>query len=196
MALQGTVTLTFAPASGPDDPNVMFTTGGRTVAYQFPAGATQAQFPSGFALQTGTTAGTITLTLTVTAGGVDITPSPAPTEVVRVAASPPVIASVTIAAVSGGFNLVIVGYSTSRDMSSATVTFTAASGFSLASNPASVSLSQVFTTWYASSTSAQYGTQFSLTIPFTLQGGTNALTSVSVVLTNSQGNSAAGAASF
>jgi len=196
VTIQGTVTLTFAPASGPDDPNVQFTTGGRTVAFQFPAGFTQAQFPSNFAVQTGTVAGAITLTLTLRAGGIDMTPSPAPTEVLRVAASPPVITSTTIAASSGGFNLVIVGYATTRDMSSATVTFTPASGVTLSTNNVNVPLSQVFTTWYASATSAQFGSMFSLTIPFTTQGGANALASVSVVLTNSQGNSAPGAATF
>ena len=44
IAIQGTITLTFAPDSGPDDPNVQFTSGGRTVTFQIPAGASQAQF--------------------------------------------------------------------------------------------------------------------------------------------------------
>src|SRR5208283_4248077 len=42
IAIQGTVALTFAPGSGPDDPNVQFTTGGRTVTFQIPAGSSQA----------------------------------------------------------------------------------------------------------------------------------------------------------
>jgi hypothetical protein len=197
IAIQGTITLTFVPDSGPDDPNVQFTTGGRTVTFQIPAGASQAQFtPTTPSLQTGTVAGTITLTLTLTAAGVDITPTPAPTQVLVVAKSAPAITSATVTPTSGGFNLVLVGYSTTRDMVSAAITFTPTSGVTLASDSTTVSLSQIFTTWYQSSTSAPFGSLFSLEIPFTIQNGTNPLASVSVALTNSQGTSATATADF
>jgi hypothetical protein len=197
IAIQGTITLTFAPTSGPDDPNVQFTTGGRTVAFQIPAGSSLAQFPGGTpSVQTGTVAGTITLTLTLTAAGVDITPAPAPTQVLLIAKSAPVITSAIVTPTTGGFNLLVVGYSTTRDMVSAAITFTPAAGVTLASNSTTVSLSQIFTTWYQSSTSAPFGSMFSLEIPFTIQNGTNPLASVSVALTNSQGSSAAATATF
>jgi hypothetical protein len=195
--MQGTVTLTFAPDSGPDDPSVQFTTGGRATTFQIPAGTTQAQFggtaPS---VQTGTVAGTITLTLTLTAAGTDITPTPAPTQVLQVAKSVPVITSATVAPNSGGFSLVVVGYSTTRDMVSAAITFTPAQGVTLANNSANVSLSQIFTTWYQDSASAQFGSMFSLEIPFTFQNGTVTLTSVSVAITNSLGSSATATAAY
>ena len=61
----GTMTLTFAPnaANNADDPAIQFSTGGRSVPFTIPAGQTQAVFrvPE-IAIQTGTTAGTITLT--------------------------------------------------------------------------------------------------------------------------------------
>jgi large repetitive protein len=197
IAIQGTITLTFAPGSGPDDPSVQFTTGGRTVTFQIPAGSSQAEFtPSVPGVQTGTVAGTITLTLTLTAAGVDITPTPAPTQVLVIAKSAPVITSATVTPTSGGFNLVVVGYSTTRDMVSAAITFTPTSGITLGSNSATVSLSQIFTTWYQSSTSAPFGSMFSLEIPFTIQNGSNPLASVSVALTNSQGSSASATAAF
>jgi hypothetical protein len=197
IAIQGTVTLTFAPDSGPDDPNVQFTTGGRSTTFQIVAGSLLAQFPgSAPGVQTGTVAGTITLTLTLTAAGVDITPTPAPTQVLVVAKSAPVITTATVTAISGGFNLVVVGYSTTRDMVSAPITFTPTSGVTLASNSTTVSLSQVFTTWYQSSASAPFGSMFSLEIPFTIQNGSNPLASVSVALTNPQGSSAAATAAF
>ena len=47
----------------------------------------------------------------------------------------------------------------------------ARSGVTLTSNSATVSLSQVFTTWYQGSTSASFGSMFSLGIPFTIQNG-------------------------
>jgi len=197
IAIQGTITLTFAPGSGPDDPSVQFTTGGRTAAFQIPAGSSLALFPGPTpSVQTGTVAGTITLTLTLNAAGVDITPTPAPAQFLLVARTAPVITSATVTPTSGGFNLVLVGYSTTRDMISAAVTFTPTSGVTLASNSAPVSLSQVFTTWYQSPASAQFGSMFSLAIPFTIQNGANPLASLSVALTNSQGTSAAATAAF
>src|ERR1017187_7267999 len=197
IAIQGSITLTFAPGSGPDDPSVQFTTGGRTAAFQIPAGSSLAQFPGSVpSVQTGTVAGTITLTLTLKAAGIDITPTPAPAQVLLVARSAPVITSATVTPTSGGFNLVLVGYSTTRDMISAAVTFTPTAGVTLATNSAPVPLSQVFTTWYQNATSAQFGSMFSLEIPFAIQNGTNPLASLSVALTNSQGTSAAATAAF
>jgi hypothetical protein len=81
-------------------------------------------------------------------------------------------------------------------MVSANVGFTAAAGVTLASNQATISLSSVFTTWYQSSASAAYGSQFSLTMPFTFTNGTNPLTSVSVQLTNAQGSSTTANATY
>jgi hypothetical protein len=107
-----------------------------------------------------------------------------------------VITSAAVTPTSGGFNLVLVGYSTTRDMVSAAITFTPTSGVTLASNSTTVSLSQLFATWYQSSTSAPFGSMFSLEIPFTIQNGTNPLASVSVALTNSQGTSATATADF
>jgi hypothetical protein len=77
-------------------------------------------------------------------------------------------------------------------MVSANVTFTAASGVTLSSSQVTIPLATAFTSWYTSSLSAAYGSNFSLTMPFTIANGTstNSLTSVSVVLTNAQGSSA------
>ena len=192
LAIQGAITLTFAPGNGADDPNVQFTTGGRSVAFAIPAGSTQAQFPgSAPGVQTGTVAGAITLTLDLKAAGIDITPTPAPTQIMVVPAGPPVITSATVTRVSGGFNLVVGGYATTRDMTSAAIVFTPAAGVTLSSNTATVPLSPAFTTWYQSSASAQYGSQFSLGIPFTVSSTAAPIASLSITLTNSQGSSPA-----
>jgi hypothetical protein len=196
----GQITLTFASDSpSTDDPEVVFLTGGRTVSFTVPANTTQVVFSGATpGVQIGTVSGTITLTLklTTTATGIDITPSPAPSSTLRIAKSAPVIASAAVTRTSGGFNLVVVGYATSREMVSANVGFTAAAGVTLASNQATISLSSVFTTWYQSSASAAYGSQFSLTMPFTFTNGTNPLTSVSVQLTNAQGSSTTANATY
>jgi hypothetical protein len=194
LAITGTVTLTFAPDSpSPDGGEVVFTTGGRTVSFTVAANTTQVAFSGATpAVQTGTVSGTITLTLDLKAAGIDITPTPAPSTTIVVPKSAPKISTASVTGVtSSGFNLVVVGYATSRDMASATVTFTAASGVTLGSTSATVSLTSAFTTWYQSTASAAYGSNFSLTIPFTIANGTGTapLASVSVMLTNSQGNS-------
>jgi hypothetical protein len=191
LAITGTVTLTFVPDSpSPDGQEVVFTTGGRTVGFTVAASSTQVAFSGATpAVQTGTVSGTITLTLKLTAAGIDITPSPAPSTKLTVAKAAPVIKTATVTHTSGGFNLVVVGYATSREMVSANVGFVAVTGVTLASSQATVSLSPVFTTWYADPTSAPYGSNFSLTIPFTFSSSTSPVSAVSVQLTNSQGSS-------
>jgi hypothetical protein len=50
--------------------------------------------------------------------------------------------------------------------------------------------------WFQGSDSAPYGGQFTLTIPFTVNGSATAVGSVSVVLANASGNSPAATAGF
>ena len=185
-----TLTLTFSPASGGDDPAVRFSSGGgdgRTVTITVPAGQTAGASTIG--VQTGTVAGTITVTAQMKAAGQDVTPSPAPTITTKIAAAPPVITSVSGAVTTGGFTVTLVGYSNTRDMTQGTFTFTAASGVSLQTSTVTVPLSSLFSAWYGSSASAQYGSQFTFTQPFTVSGTGQAVTSVSVTLTNSAGTS-------
>ena len=105
------------------------------------------------------------------------------------------ITSVTAASTSTGFTVTIVGYSNTRDVSQAVFTFTAASGANLQTGQVTVALSSAFSAWYQSAASAPYGSQFTLTQPFTVTGNQQAVTSVSVTLTNSVGTSAAATAS-
>ncbi|MDR3698110.1 MAG: putative Ig domain-containing protein [Candidatus Sulfopaludibacter sp.] len=183
-----TLTLTFAADSGPDDPTVQFSTGGRTAQLTIPAGSTTASATIG--VQIGTVAGTATITAHLLAGTTDITPSPAPTRTVRVNSVAPVITSVTAASTSGGFTVTVIGFATSRSMTQAVFTFTPSSGVNLQTTSVTIPATSLFATWYSSSASAPFGSQFSLTQPFTVSGGTSAVASVSVVLTNGDGSSA------
>lgn len=182
-----TLTLTFSPASGGDDPSVQFSTGGRTATITVPAGQTAGASTVG--VQTGTVAGTITITAQMTAAGQNVTPTPPPTTTTKISAAPPVITSVSAAATTGGFTVTIVGYSNTRDMTQGTFTFTAASGVNLQTSTVTVPLSSLFSAWYGSATSAQYGSQFTFTQPFTVSGTGQAVASVAVTLTNSAGTS-------
>ncbi|MDR3717174.1 MAG: Ig domain-containing protein [Bryobacteraceae bacterium] len=195
--LTGHATLSFAPDSATDDPAVQFTSGGRTADFSIPAGTTQGVFGgSTLGVQTGTVAGTITITLQLFAAGADVTPTPAPTKVIRIPGAPPVIVSAKLVSSTTGFDLIVVGYSTTREVTGATVHLTAATGATLATSDFSIALTSVFAAWYQGTASAQYGSQFTLDIPFTVQNATASIGSATVSLTNSQGTSTVGTATF
>jgi hypothetical protein len=196
--LTGTATLTFKPASGPVDPAVVFANGQTTMTFSLPAGQTSATAGGTMAFQTGTTAGTITITIVLSAGGVALNPNPAAMRTITIANAAPVITSVAVGTTSAGFNITALGYSNTREIVSATVTFTASAGASLATSTFSVPVSSAFQTWFAGSPSASFGGQFLLTIPFTVsQGSASSLASVQVTLTNGVGSgSGSGSGTF
>ena len=200
--ITGQVTLTFqpdtslaSPAAPADDPSIQFSTGGRTAPFTIPAGSTAPASP--FALQTGTMAGTITFTVTWQAGGATL-PSPAAlTQTIQITPAVPVITAVTASTTSSGFQVVITGYSNTREASQALLQFTPASGQTLQTTSVPVSLTNAATTWFQSSSSDQYGGQFILTLPFSVTNGSaSAIGSISVQLVNSQGNSTSASATL
>ncbi|MGO9255739.1 MAG: beta strand repeat-containing protein [Bryobacteraceae bacterium] len=199
-----TLTFTPSPASGADDPAVGFSVGSctplvqdapvpsgcplRTTTITVPAGQTAGATSVG--VQTGSVAGVITITAQLVAAGQNITPAPAPSQTIQIPAAAPVITSVTAASTSTGFTVTVVGFSNTRDLSQAVFVFTAASGANLQTGQLTVSLSSVFSAWYQSAASVPFGSQFTLTQPFTVTGNQQAVASVAVTLTNSVGTSA------
>ncbi len=196
LAMTGQFALSFAAdAAVPvDDPAVQFVpTGGRTLSFVIPANSTNVvEFPQGTGMfQTGTTAGVITVRITaLTAGGVSVLPSPATSMQVRVARQPPVITSARFAPASGGFQLTVVGYSTSRELTRASFTFSQAPGTNLQTTSLSADVSSRFSELYRSAASAEHGSRFTLTVNFSVQGDVNAVAGAAVTLTNAQGDSA------
>lgn len=184
-----TLTLTFAPDSGPDDPSVQFATGGRTATVTIPAGS--AANVSGLGIQTGTVAGLITITAQMQAGGQDVTPKPAPSATIRVNATPPVLTSVTATRTGSGFTVTVVGFAPTRDLTQATFQFTGAPGSNLQTSSLSIAVDTLFTQWYSNPASAQFGSQFKFTQTFTVTGDTQSISSVSVTLASKAGTSAA-----
>jgi hypothetical protein len=187
-----TLTLTFAPTSGADDPSIQFATGGRTAQIVIPAGDTVGLTTVG--VQTGTVAGTITITAQLTAGTVNVTPTPAPTQTTTVTPGAPVITSVTATRTGTGFTVMVTGYASNRDVDSGTYQFAASEGASLLTSQASTTITPLFTAWYGSASSAPYGSQFTLTQPFTVTGSPSSVLSVTVTLTNALGTSPAATA--
>jgi len=204
--LTGVLTLNFNSDVFSNDPAVQFATGGRTVNFTIPAGSTQAVFPNNatqIGLQTGTVAGTITLTPSfVSDGGITLTPTLPPALNLTVPQSAPRLLSVQVASkTASGVTLLVTGYATGRSITQIDVQFTPTAGEDVATRRLTMNVDASFTAWYQSAASQAFGSQFTVTLPFTLSGdivNTTSLTnvidtiqSVSVTLTNRQGVSTA-----
>jgi hypothetical protein len=154
MPIDGTITLDFKPDSGPGDPAVQFATGGRIIEFEIPAGATRANLDVPRNLfQSGTTAGTITLTADLKVLGTSVNPKSPVSTTTKIAAAPPLITRIDLNHVGDLWELVVIGYSTPRNMQSLKVHFDG-------KPDATIDVSQWFANWYASPDSAAYGTQF------------------------------------
>ncbi|HEX3681770.1 MAG TPA: IPT/TIG domain-containing protein [Bryobacteraceae bacterium] len=201
-ALQGTLQLSFsttAPGvpSGYVDPGLQFSSGGTTATFSIGAGSNSARVA---AIQQGTVEGTITVTLTnLTSNGTSVLPASGVTASVIIPPLPPVITAGSVQITnltSSGFDVVLTGYSVTRDMNTANFSFTAAAGTAFSGTTTfAVPVGPVFTTWFDSTAGQENGSMFLLTVPFTISGPTSVLGSVSVTLTNSVGTSAAVSAS-
>ncbi len=191
--ITGDITLSFQPdAVAPAvDPALQFSSGGTTASFTIPANSTD---PVPMALQTGTVSGTLTLTFALTAGGAEL---PGFQSTITIPRSAPVIQSVKLVRTSAGMEIHVVGFSPSRDLTEADLTFTAAAGSSLQTTSVTEKLTSVATAWYQSAGSAQYGSQLMLVLPFTAsQGSVDAVGGVSVVLKNAKGSSPSASGTF
>jgi hypothetical protein len=106
----------------------------------------------------------------------------------------PRITSVTVNRTANGIEVQIAGYSTTREVTSGTFRFTPATGSSLQNTEVTVQMTDAARQWFNDARSSQYGSQFLLVQPFTVQGAS--VSAVSVTLTNGQGTSAAASANF
>jgi len=97
---------------------------------------------------------------------------------------------------AGGFEVQIVGVSTTRELTRATVRFHASAAGNLQTSQVTVALADAGKSWFQNASSAAFGGQFTLTLPFTFVGAANVLDSVSVVLSNSVGDSTEASGSY
>ena len=203
LALTGVLTLNFTSDVFSNDPTVQFAAGGRTVPFTIPANTRQALFANGATqvrIQTGTVAGTISLapTFATQAGAIDLTPVTPPSLSLTLPQSAPVLLGVTLATkTTNTFSLYVTGYATGRSITQMDLQLTPLSGETVATSKISLNVDPSFTAWYQGSASQAYGSLFTATVPFTLQGDVKNVTnvvdtiqSVSVTLTNRQGVSA------
>jgi hypothetical protein len=96
--------------------------------------------------------------------------------------------------VTSSFVLTVTGFSVTRSLSSFSVQFAPAAGFSIPTSQFKIDLTQLSALWFQSTASAAFGGEFALAVPFTFQGtpptGKTLLDSigtVSVTIANSLG---------
>jgi len=177
--------------SGSSVPSSQFSTGGRSVEFSIPAGASNAFFmDSAVLIQTGTVAGTITLTLQFLVDGVDLTPQPPPTRTIHILPAPPVISQVVASRTSTGISVTITGFSNTREVATATFNFPAAAGSHLTTTTLTIPATPLFSPYYGAAASIAFGSLFTYVQSFTIQGTASDVQQVGVVLTNSVGPSA------
>jgi hypothetical protein len=201
--LNGTLTLAFNSEVFSNDPAVQFALGSRTVNFTIPANTTKAVFPQGATqvkIQTGTVAGTINITPSfATDAGINLTPAnPSALNLVVPQSAPRLLSIELSAKTSNTLTLLLRGYATSRSVTQMDFQFTPTSSENVSTTKLSLSVEPSFLAWFQSTSSQQYGSQFTATVTFTLQGDVKTVTSladtiqsVSATLTNRQGVSAA-----
>ena len=204
---QGTYTATLSLSFKPDpsitnvpanyfDPAAGFPASGQGTALTQNVTMTAGAVPPSVVFAEGTVAGTWTVTLTsLTTGGVSALPTPSPSYTVPVALAAPQITlgSVKIVnATSTGFSVTLTGFATSRDVASGTFVFAAASGAQLQGGTVTVPFNGLDQSeWFNTAAGQSAGGTFSLTLPFAYTGDPNALSSVTVTLTNSKSQTSA-----
>jgi len=91
----------------------------------------------------------------------------------------------------------VTGYATGRSITQIDVQFTPVAGEVVGTTKVSLNVDASFTAWYQSAASQAFGSQFTVTLPFTFAGDvvnvtneTDTVQAVAVTLTNRQGASA------
>jgi hypothetical protein len=183
--IDGNLTLTYTSSVGGTDGTILFSNGSTTVNFTIPAGSTQANFSGAKSVtfSTGTVAGTISLAANITAPTMV---SSVATQSVTTQPGVAVITRVTLSQTTGGVTVVITGYSSPWEVTSATFNFALVSGATI-NNDLTVSVSQQFQAYFSTSPPPATGSEFTLSVPFAITGNAQDITGVSVTILNNKG---------
>jgi large repetitive protein len=190
VAVRGRLTLVFVPDSihNADDNAVRFGNATRSIDFTIAANSTQIVVPAGaLSVASGTLAGTIRVDSSLEFGGVT---AAGPSRSITLGRRPPVISNLRLTRTGSTLELRIEGFTPSRRLNEARVTLTPAAGVDLAGNAQlTINVQAAINAWFASSAASQFGGQFALVLPFTVNGDAANITSVSVVIVNDDGTS-------
>lgn len=184
LSISGTLTLNFYSEVGVNDPSVQFIIGGRSTSFTIPANTTRAVFPNNsnqIRLQMGSVAGTITLTPTfqTTESKIDLTPVNAPSFSLSLPQSAPRLLGVAVSSkTSSGFTLQVTGMATGRSVTQMDFQFTPVAGENVSTTRITLPVEANFLAWFTSTASQAYGSLFTATVPFTMQGDVKNVSSV------------------
>jgi hypothetical protein len=201
LALSGALTMTVLPQGFSADPAIQFSTGGKTVAFTIPANSTNAIFANGSTgvkMQTGSTAGTITLTPAFqTQAGASLTPTGgSPLSLNIPPAAPTVIGAQVTAQSATALTIAVTGVTNTQTLSHLDFRFTPASGYSVKNATISIPVSAAATAFFGSANAQSFGGQFVAAVPFnfnvngTVTSSLSLMQSVAITATNDQGTSA------
>jgi hypothetical protein len=201
LSVSGTLTMNVLPQGFSADPAIQFSTGGKTVAFTIAANSTTAVFANGATsvkLQTGSTAGSITLTPSFqTSAGASLTAGGGTPLVLNVpAAAPVVVGAQIVSQTATSLTIAVTGVTNTQTLSHLDFKFTPASGYSLKTSAVSIPVSAAATAFFGSAAAQNFGGQFVATIPFSFNVGSNIasavslMQSVAITATSDQGTSA------
>src|SRR4029079_742358 len=89
---------------------------------------------------------------------------------------------------AAGLDLLVTGYAPTRRITGVDFSFQVKSGSKTITVPVSRSVDSLFGSWFQSPASVTYGSAFSYTQSFVLQGNGASIDSVTTTLKNAQGN--------
>jgi hypothetical protein len=178
----------FAPVGQlPDDPLVQFSNGMRQIDVIIPANSTA---PARAMLQTGATAGQISVTPQFFADTTNITPPGTQVRNIGVAAAAPSLVRLDCVRTSATqLRVVADGLTNTREARQASFGFTAAAGESISGGQIPIDVVSLFNTWFANALSRTQGGNFSYSQDFNIQGNSSGVAGVSLSLTNQVGAS-------
>lgn len=185
VALTATFTLTDQSGlpSGAVDPAVQFASGGTTYTVVIPAGTTTL---APIQVQAGTIAATITVPVTLTVNGVVVNQGTLAAIIVVPSAAPAVTTS-TLTRSGKTLTVTEVGFSNTREVTSASFHFVPVAGASLTTSDFTAPVGPDFAAWFANPQSLAYGSGFLYTQVFNVSDDASKIASVQITLTNSIG---------
>jgi hypothetical protein len=200
LPLRGTLNLTFSSDVFTTNPAVQFASGGRSVAFTIPAGATQATFDNGSSeirLQTGTVAGSIQVAPTfATTAGLDVTPTTATPLSMTVSREAPRLLTADISARGlNSLTLQVNGFTTTRTLRSVEVQIVPRDDAEFTTTVLRFNVESSTLAWFQTPPSEAFGGLFSLTIPLTFSRDSSTedliryVQSLNVTATNEVGTS-------
>ena len=198
--LAGTLVLSFSPNASNTpanyaDPAMQFAAGGTSINFTVTKGSKTAVLPGNGVFSPGSVAGTLTITLTRFLTGItNVLPAPPPFKSFTIDRGAPAITANTVRIINGtaaGFTVEVIGFTTTREISRATMTFTSTQSID-GGGTVSVDVTSAFNAYFSSATGLSNGGTFKLDIPFTISGAdASVISAVSLTLTNAVGTSPA-----